>query len=131
MARRVRDRSGNRCEYCRISQEHQEATFHIDHVRPRRDGGLTDLDNLALSCVSCSLRKGARTSAADPVTGELSRLYEPRSQCWEDHFDLTEELVIVGRTATGRATVELLQMNRPLAVAIRREEALRGRAPGP
>jgi hypothetical protein len=27
-------RAGNRCEYCRLSQFGQEATFHIDHVIP-------------------------------------------------------------------------------------------------
>jgi hypothetical protein len=50
--RRVRLRAGNRCEYGGISQAGQEATFHIDHVHPRREGGPTALENLALSCVS-------------------------------------------------------------------------------
>lgn len=27
----VISRAGNRCEYCRLSQKGQEATFHIDH----------------------------------------------------------------------------------------------------
>ena len=35
--------------------------------------------------------------------------------------------MIVGSTPTGRATVHLLDMNRPLTLAIRREESLRGR----
>src|SRR5688572_463449 len=129
MQRRVRERAGQRCEYCRISQAGQEATFHVDHVRPRRDGGPTLLDNLALSCVSCSLRKGARTRALDSVTGEEVLLFNPRADRWESHFELTEELVILGRSSVGRATVNLLQMNRPLAIAIRREEALRSRYP--
>lgn len=38
-------------------------------------------------------------------------------------------MILRGRTPTGRATIELLQMNRLLAVAIRREEATRGRYP--
>jgi hypothetical protein len=129
MQRRVRERAGQRCEYCRIAQAGQEATFHVDHVRPRRDGGPTLLDNLALSCVSCSLRKGARTRALDSVTGEEVLLFNPRADRWESHFELTEELVILGRSSVGRATVNLLQMNRPLAIAIRREEALRSRYP--
>jgi len=129
--RRVRERALNRCEYCGISQESQEATFHVDHVQPRRDGGPTVLDNLALSCVSCSLRKGARTSALDPLTSTSVQVYDPRSSRWEEHFSVDGDLVIHGRTAVGRATVELLRMNRPLAIAIRREEALRGRYPAP
>lgn len=49
-------RAGNRCEYCGLSQVGQEAAFHVDHVVPRVAGGPTELDNLALACVSCSLR---------------------------------------------------------------------------
>lgn len=127
LQRRVRERAGNRCEYCRLSQVSQEATFHVDHVRPRREGGQTTLENLALACVSCSLRKGARIEAPDPETGELAKLYNPRWNRWEDHFE--PDIKIRGKTPTGRATVELLRMNRPLAISIREEEAAIGRYP--
>ncbi len=63
LQRRVRERARERCEYCGIAQELQEATFHIDHVVPRVEGGATSLDNLALACASCSLRKGPRRAA--------------------------------------------------------------------
>ena len=48
---------------------------------------------------------------------------------WEDHFAVTTDMHVEGRSATGRATVVLLQLNRALVVAIRREEAARGRFP--
>ena len=127
--RRVRARAGDRCEYCRLAQTMQEATFHIDHVVPRSAGGPTTLANLALACVSCSLRKGARTRAVDPSTGEEAAIFHPRTEEWSAHFDVTPSCEIVGRTAAGRATVDLLQLNRRLAVAIRREEHSRARWP--
>ena len=127
--RRVRNRAGNRCEYCRIAQTGQEATFHIDHIRPRAEGGPNSYDNLALACVSCSLRKGARTQILDPNTGESVTIFSPRSNDWWTHFRVTDACLIVGLTPTGRATVEALQLNRLLAVAIRREERVRGRYP--
>ncbi|QDV32994.1 HNH endonuclease [Tautonia plasticadhaerens] len=123
-------RAGHRCEYCGLSQVGQEAAFHVDHVVPRVAGGPTAPDNLALACVSCSLRKGARRSAPDPETGEDVLLYSPRSQVWVDHFRW-QGAVVVPLTTTGRATVAALAMNRPMAVAIRREEAERGRHPPP
>jgi 5-methylcytosine-specific restriction endonuclease McrA len=129
LQRRVRERAENRCEYCRIAQVGQEATFHIDHVRPRSEGGPTSLDNLALACVSCSLRKGARVQTRDPETGATVNVFNPRSDAWDEHFALTPELQIHGRTPVGRAAVALLRMNRALAVDIRREEAERGRYP--
>ena len=121
-------RAGNRCEYCGLSQAGQEAAFHIDHVVPRVAGGPTEPSNLALACVSCSLRKWARRSALDPATGEEVPLFSPREQVWGDHFRW-EGAVVVPLTPTGRATVAALAMNRPLAVAIRFEEAERGRHP--
>ena len=61
-------RAGNAREYCHLSQTGQEATFHIDHVVPVASGGETVAENLALACVSYSLRKGAKESAIDSET---------------------------------------------------------------
>ncbi len=129
IARRVRKRARNRCEYCGLSQEGQEATFHIDHIQPRRSGGETQLDNLALACVSCSLRKGARTEALDPLTGEMVRLFHPRLDTWDVHISIDTGWRLIGRTAIGRASIAHLKLNRQIAVAIRREEAMRDRYP--
>ena len=67
--RRVRERAGNACEYCKLPQMSQEAAFHIDHILPCVRGGKTKLANLALACVTCSLRKGARVQVHDRETG--------------------------------------------------------------
>ncbi|MGP8235676.1 MAG: HNH endonuclease [Limisphaerales bacterium] len=56
LRREVRERAEERCEYCGLAAAAQEAAFHIDHVIPVVVGGLMNLDNLALACVSCSLR---------------------------------------------------------------------------
>ncbi len=120
--------ASNRCEYCRLSQKGQEATFHIDHIVPFAAGGETHLSNLALACVSCSLRKGARRTGIDPKTGEEVNLFHPRSQEWNRHF-IWKGSRIRGLTATGRVTVATLKMNRELAVAIRDEEKVHGRHP--
>ncbi len=124
LRRLVVNRAGNRCEYCRLSQEGQAASFHIDHITPRARGGATEPDNLALACVSCSLRKAARRSALDPLTGRKVSLFHPRRQPWSRYFRW-EGMMIVGSTPTGRATVHLLDMNRPLTLAIRLEESQR------
>lgn len=130
LRRQVTERTGHRCEYCGLAQAGQEAAFHIDHVMPVKVGGSTSLDNLALACVSCSLRKGARSAALDPTTGEMVLLFHPRRDSWRTHFRW-EGVQVVGLTPTGRATVAALQLNRALAWAIRAEEARRGRHPPP
>jgi hypothetical protein len=121
-------RARSRCEYCGLSQLGQEATFHIDHVLPRSAGGETSIKNLALACVSCSLRKGADETATDPDTGEEVSLFSPRTHAWGEHFRW-EAVKVVPLSATGRATVAALAMNRFVILAIRQEEASRGRHP--
>jgi len=128
--RLVIQRSGDRCEYCGLAQAGQAATFHIDHVKPIVAGGTTASDNLALACVSCSLRKAARQTAEDPKTGETAPIFNPRQQTWTDHFQWNS-VQVVGLTPTGRATLHALAMNRAIMLAIRAEEELLGRHPPP
>lgn len=123
-------RSGDRCEYCGLSQAGQVATFHIDHIIPEIAGGATTADNLALACVSCSLRKGARQLLKDPETGEVVPIFNPRQQIWKEHFGW-KGVEVVGLTAVGRATIEALSLNRPIMLAIRGEEAFFNRHPPP
>ncbi len=115
----VRPRAVELCEYCRLPQSSQEATFHIDHIHPLAAGGPTSDENLALACVTCSLRKAARTKVRDTVTGLLVPLFHPRQDLWIDHFRLTPGAKIVGRTPLGRATAAALAMNRPAIISIR------------
>lgn len=129
LVRQVRQRAMDRCEYCRLPQSIQEATFHIDHVRPRSAQGPTELDNLALACVTCSLRKAAKTTAIDPRTGNIVLLFNPRSDSWSDHFSFTPAWRVRGKTATGRATIAALGMNRAAIILIRSELALLNRFP--
>ena len=121
-------RAKSRCEYCRLAQSGQAATFHIDHIVPRAVGGRTTSENLALACVTCSLRKGRRQHAMDSQTGAEVPLFHPRQQDWLEHFRW-EGVGVVGVTATGRATVEALGMNRDVMLRIRTEEQLLGRHP--
>lgn len=81
-----------------------------------------------MACVSCSLHKAAKLIATDPDDGSEVPLFNPRCQQWSEHFHWQGEFA-AGMTPTGRATVVALKMNRPLILAIRREEAARGRHP--
>ena len=130
LRRQVSAHAGERCEYCGLAQAGQEATFHTFHIHPASLGGVTEFGNLALACVSCSLRKAAKVAAADPLSGELMPLFHPRRDLWNLHFRWSG-FEIVGISQSDRATVDILAMNRPIAVAIRQEEALRGRHPPP
>ncbi|MFO0758144.1 MAG: HNH endonuclease [Byssovorax sp.] len=107
----VSARDAGRCQYCGLAQLGHGATFHVDHIIPRSRGGSTALDNLALQCPNCSLRKANKTTAVDPQTGHTVALFHPLSQRWKEHFQLLGDAACVGLTPVGRATVDALQMN--------------------
>lgn len=127
--REVRTRAKETCEYCKLPQQWQEAQFHVDHVFPRSAGGRTSIENLALACVSCSLRKAARLRALDSQSEMLVPLFDPRRDLWEDHFQFLSNWTVAGKTPIGRATIEALLLNRPTIIAIRRKLAKQGMFP--
>jgi predicted restriction endonuclease len=48
--RLVRDRAGQRCEYCGLPQQALPlALFHVEHVTAKQHGGSDDADNLLIS----------------------------------------------------------------------------------
>ena len=106
----VRRRAAGRCEYCLLRQEHCDLTHHVEHIVAKQHGGSDDASNLALACHRCNLRKGPNLTAIDPVTREVVPLFHPRSNDWAEHF-IVESERIIGITAVGRATVQLLAMN--------------------
>lgn len=120
-------RAKNICEYCHLSQKGQEATLHIDQIKPIASGGKTIAENLALACVSCSLRKGAKEKVFDSETNQEVSLFHPRFDDWNKNFEWNGVL-LKGLTAKGRVTIELLKLNRRVILAIR-EEVLLGRHP--
>ena len=107
----VRNRAGNCCEYCRLPATAGTVPFHVDHIKPVKHGGLDDTDNLCLACYKCNAHKGHDLVGFDPQTGELTRLYHPREQRWEEHFTIQADMRIQGLTSQGRTTVRILQMN--------------------
>ncbi len=122
-SRTVELRADGRCEYCRMHQALQGATFHVEHIVPVSRGGNSDLDNLAWCCPSCNFSKSNRTDAVDPQSGESLPLFNPRTDSWAEHFDWAD-FTLVGTTAVGRATASVLNFNQPRRMLIRRAEAL-------
>jgi 5-methylcytosine-specific restriction endonuclease McrA len=119
---RVSKQAHYRCGYCLTQEENVGTPMEIEHIVPEALGGLTEEDNLWLSCTLCNKHKADRASAPDPITGEVVRLFNPRHQNWDEHFAWAEAGdEIIGKTATGRATVAALKLNRIELVRSRRK----------
>jgi hypothetical protein len=121
--RAVERRAGSRCEYCKMHQLLQGATFHVEHIMPRSRGGLSVLENLAWCCPSCNLHKSDRVDGIDRESGATVTLFDPRGHDWNEHFEWNG-YELRGQTPIGGTTVVLLNMNHPRRIQIRRAEQL-------
>jgi len=118
---RVAAQANERCGYCLTAAAVTGAPLVIDHLIPEALGGLTEEANLWLACAQCNLHKGDRITARDPLTDAWVALFNPRRQTWRDHFAWTPAGdQVIGLTPVGHATVQALQLNRPLLVQARR-----------
>jgi hypothetical protein len=115
----VRRRAQNRCEYCRFPAQFTPVPFQVDHIIAEKHAGPSIFENLAWSCFFCNSFKGPNLAGIDRRTQEVTRLFNPRRDNWGKHFRY-EGAVLKGRTAIGRATIEVLRINRLDAVTVRR-----------
>src|SRR5438552_8493296 len=95
LRRQLADRAGGCCEYCRSQERFAMQAFSGEHVEPRSEGGKTTLESLAWACQGCNNHKYNKSSARDPVTGEVVPLFHPRRQRWLDHFAWNEDATVI------------------------------------
>jgi len=69
-------------------------------------------------CSFCNSYKGPNIAGYDPQLNKLQRLFNPRSDEWHDHFEW-DGAILLGTTAIGRTTVEVLRINAADRVAHR------------
>jgi len=121
----VRQRAAGRCEYCRLPQAATHVPFEIDHIIAHKHDGRTVASNLAMACWYCNSFKGSDIAGLDPATGRLTRLFNPRRHRWTWHFrwDGPE---LLGKTAIGRTTIRVLQINCEEAVTLRESLIVEG-----
>lgn len=104
LRRLVRQRAGDRCEYCHLPQFALPASLQTEHIVAKQHRGSDDLENLALACPYCNRLKGPNLSSIDPETGELTPLFHPRRDAWDNHFAFVG-ITLQGLTSIGRATL--------------------------
>ncbi len=118
LTRLVWQRAKGRCEYCRMPQTADDATFEIDHIIARKHIGATVASNLCLSCYYCNSFKGSGLTSLDPKTRKITPLFNPRRHKWAKHFRW-QGAYLMGRTPIGRVTVALLHINDEYRVELR------------
>jgi hypothetical protein len=106
----VAARAAHCCEYCKIHENDSFLGFQVDHIISLKHGGDTEKDNLAWSCFSCNNNKGSDIGTVILPNKKLIRLYNPRTDVWEERFE-TIECIFYPRSEIGEATIKLLKLN--------------------
>jgi hypothetical protein len=115
----VASRARHRCEYCLAPEVIFNTVFEIDHIVPQARGGPSTLDNFALACRGCNLRKRDH-QGQKKQSGEFVLIFNPRKHQWSECFEIDLiEGVILGRNSIGSTTVELLDLNHPAQIIAR------------
>ena len=126
----ITERADSRCEYCLSPMDYSTQPFVFEHIIPVSRKGETSLDNLALSCGGCNGHKYNKIEAVDRVEQVTVLLFHPRQHTWSDHFSWSEDYTqLIGITSIGRATIDLLRLNRAGVVNIRKVLCLIGKHP--
>ena len=109
------------CEYCHAPEQVFNFAFEVDHILPRSRDGDKSPNNLALACESCNLHKSNSVASVDLPLGQLARLFNPRRDSWNQHFELDGESgELHGLTPIGRSTIYRLKMNSAFQLRARR-----------
>ena len=106
----VWERANSHCEYCHMPQEYDGFRHEIDHAISKKHGGPSIASNLCLACFPCNNHKGPNIAGLDPLTNKLTPLFSPRRHKWAGHFRWNGA-ILVGKTAIGRVTIAVLQIN--------------------
>jgi hypothetical protein len=124
LRRQVRERAGNRCEYCLIHESDTEFGCEVDHILSEKHQGPTVADNLALACFYCNRNKGTDMgsvrSSDDPA---FVRFFNPRIDFWDEHFERNAEQHLLGRTDIGQVTARIFGFNAEARLLERRAVA--------
>lgn len=118
---KIRLQAKNRCGYCLLPQHLNPTTLEMEHLHPTSAGGTDEEENLWLACRECNSHKSNKTHGFDTKTKRMVKLFNPRLQIWKNHFKFSSDKTeIIGKTASGRATVEALQLNNSTLVTVRK-----------
>ena len=120
LERLVRQRADGRCEYCRLPQP---ASAHCPS-RSTTSSPATIKAAPASANLASRLRLLQRLQrpeyprALTPQLASSRPLFNPRRHKWTHHFRYASG-ELIGRTAIGRTTVEVLRINGPNLIALR------------
>lgn len=107
LRRETAERADFRCEYCLVREVVSFYRFHLEHIKSRKHGGATILENLAYSCPECNAHKGTDVGTFMDDDEHLIRFFNPRRDLWPEHFEI-DDAGIFGTTEIGKATEKIL-----------------------
>jgi hypothetical protein len=108
-----------RCVYCRRKLNPLGINEHLDHVvaRSYSHKWMFKPRNLVLSCYQCNTQKSAASSL---ILGRIFKrlpkqksnylLFNPYFHCWNDHFEVEDDIFLKAKSTEGQYTIDTLKL---------------------
>jgi hypothetical protein len=71
-----------------------------------------------LACLHCNRHKGPNIAGRHPATGDIVRLFHPRSDNWSGHFEW-DGPILSARSDVALVTIQVLAIDSADLVAVR------------
>lgn len=126
LRRKVIAQAKHLCEYCLVHEDDFYLSGEVDHIIAVKHGGISELSNLAYSCIHCNRNKG--TDEAVVINSAAIRIFNPREDYWGDHFELSGAMILA-KTEIGEVTLKVLKINHEHRILERLEFISQGTYP--
>lgn len=118
---KIRQRAAFACEYCGVTETDTGGLLTIDHFQPTSKGGSDNPENLIYCCNRCNSYKYNYF----PNSDKEPSIWNPTQSIRTQHFFDLENGELKALTPVGKATIDLLRLNRPALIQYRLQKKAR------
>lgn len=118
---KIRQRASFACEYCGVTETDTGGLLTIDHFQPQSKGGSDAFINLIYCCNRCNSYKYNYY----PSSNKEPSIWNPRQSPRNLHFFELDNGYLKALTSLGKATIDLLRLNRLALIQYRLQKKAR------
>lgn len=117
----IRQRAAFACEYCGVNETDTGGLLTLDHFHPQSKGGSDNPENLIYCCNRCNSYKYNYF----PSSNKEPSIWNPTQSPRDQHFFELDNGQLKALTPVGKATIDLLRLNRPPLIQYRLQKKAR------
>lgn len=134
----LREKQNGYCAFCRMKVHDENATGELEHFvnKAKRLDWMFLPKNLVFSCKLCNTSKSTKEAICNlhapnyPTNPNDFLLVYPYKDRYSEHIEIRNDIIYVGKTTKGKATVDVCHLNRLEVTSARAENVIKSEAHG-